>query len=61
MLLVRKYVADKRGSDALLAWLKPYEEFTFREGPEPDFVALHKQIGKSAMPQTDDSWGRCAD
>lgn len=58
MLLVRKYVADKRGSDALLAWLKPYEEFTFREGPEPDFVALHKQIGKSAMPQTDDSWGQ---
>lgn len=25
MLLVRKYVADKAGSDALLEWLKPYE------------------------------------
>ncbi len=58
MLLVRRYVADKSGSDALLAWLKPYEEFTFREGPEPDFVALHKQIGKSVMPQTDDAWGQ---
>ncbi len=58
MLLVRRYVADKSGSDALLGWLKPYEAFTFREGPEPDFVALHKQIGKSVMPQTDDAWGQ---
>ncbi|WET40191.1 tRNA isopentenyl-2-thiomethyl-A-37 hydroxylase MiaE [Citrobacter enshiensis] len=58
MLLVRKYVADKQGADALLAWLQPYEAFAFREGPEPDFVALHKQIGKSAMPQTDDPWGQ---
>jgi len=58
MLLVRKYVADKSGSDTLLEWLKPYEAFTFREGPEPDFVALHRQIGKGVMPQTNDPWGR---
>ncbi|EBU5576613.1 tRNA isopentenyl-2-thiomethyl-A-37 hydroxylase MiaE [Salmonella enterica subsp. enterica serovar Enteritidis] len=58
LLLVRKYVADKSGADALLSWLQPYEAFAFRQGPEPDFVALHKQISKSAMPQTDDPWGR---
>lgn len=58
LLLVRKYVADKSGADALLAWLQPYEAFAFRQGPEPDFVALHRQISKSAMPQTDDPWGR---
>ncbi|WP_409456045.1 tRNA isopentenyl-2-thiomethyl-A-37 hydroxylase MiaE [Pseudescherichia sp.] len=58
MLLVRKYAADKTGGDTLLEWLKPYEAFTFREGPEPDFVALHRQIGKGVMPQTDDPWGR---
>lgn len=58
MLLVRRYVADKAGADELLACLKPYEDFTYRWGPEPDFVALHKQINKSAMPQTDDPWGR---
>ena len=58
LLLVRKYVADESGADALLDWLKPYEAFTFREGPEPDFVALHKQIGKSVMPKTDDPWGQ---
>ena len=58
MLLVRKYVADKEGAETLLEWLKPYEAFTFREGPEPDFVALHKQIGKSVMPKTGDPWGQ---
>lgn len=58
MLLVRKYVADKTGSETLLEWLKPYEAFTFRDGPEPDFVALHRQIGKGVMPQTNDPWGR---
>ncbi|VFS70564.1 tRNA-(MS[2]IO[6]A)-hydroxylase (MiaE) [Kluyvera cryocrescens] len=46
MLMVRKYVADKEGSQALLEWLKPYEAFTFRDGEEPDFAALNKQIGK---------------
>ncbi len=58
MLLIRKYVADKSGSDALLGWLKPYESFTFGGGPAPDFVALHKRIGKSVMPKTDDPWGQ---
>ena len=58
LLLVRKYVADESGADALLDWLKPYEQFTFRDGPEPDFVALHRQIGKSVMPKTDDPWGQ---
>lgn len=58
MLLVRKYVADKAGADALLAWLQPYEAFAFRGGEEPDFIALQKQISKSVMPETDDPWGR---
>lgn len=58
LLLVRKYVADESGADALLDWLKPYEQFTFRDGPEPDFIALHRQIGKSVMPKTDDPWGQ---
>lgn len=47
LLLVRKYVADKSGADALLSRLQPYEAFAFRQGPEPDFVALHKQISKA--------------
>lgn len=56
MLLIRKYVADERSAQALLDGLKPYEDFTFRSGPEPDFAALHKQISKSAMPRTKALW-----
>ncbi len=37
MLLVRRYVADKADADELLACLKPYEDFTYRRGLEPDF------------------------
>ena len=58
MLLVRKYVADKEGAETLLEWLKPYEAFAFRDGPEPDFAALQKQVAKGAMPKTDDPWGQ---
>lgn len=58
MLMVRKYVADKKGSDTLLTWLKPYEDFAFREGPELDFSALQKQVAKGAMPKTEDPWGQ---
>lgn len=58
VLLVRKYGVDKDGADTLLEWLKPYEAFAFREGPEPDFIALHKQISKGAIPKADDPWGK---
>jgi tRNA-(ms[2]io[6]A)-hydroxylase len=58
MFLIRKYVADKAGAQVLLDWLKPYEDFAFREGTEPDFVALHKTLGKSVMPKTQSAWGQ---
>lgn len=58
LFLVRKYVADKSGSAALLTWLQPYEAFAFHQGPEPDFSALQRQIGKSQMPVTEDPWGQ---
>lgn len=58
MLLIRKYVADKASAQALLDWLKPYEDFTFREGAEPDFIALHKGLSKSVMPKTRTVWGQ---
>ena len=57
MFLIRKYVADKESSDALLAWLRPYEQFAFSEGaPEPDFPALHKGLSKKLMPKTQGAW-----
>ncbi len=58
MLLIRKYVADKESAQALLAWLQPYEAFTFRDGAEPDFLTIHKGLAKSVMPKTNGGWGQ---
>jgi len=56
MFLVRKYVGDKESSEALLTWLRPYEVFAFSDGPEPDFLALHKSLSKKLMPKTQEKW-----
>lgn len=56
MFLIRKYVADKESSETLLALLRPYEVFAFAEGPEPDFLALHKGFSKKLMPKTQGAW-----
>lgn len=56
MFLVRKYVADKETSETLLALLRPYEVFAFSDGPEPDFLALHKALSKKLMPKTQGDW-----
>lgn len=43
MLLIRKYAVDKESGDALLAWLKPYEDFIYRrEGSLQDLESKNK-------------------
>lgn len=56
ILLIRRYATDRQGADTLLAWLRPYEEYAFYEGPEPDFTALHKMISKSELASLGASW-----
>lgn len=56
MFLIRKYVADKESSQTLLALLRPYEDFAFSDGPEPDFLALHKSFSKKRIPKTQGEW-----
>lgn len=31
MYLIRRYAVDEQSAEALLAWLKPYEDFTYRQ------------------------------
>ncbi|MEW9796513.1 tRNA isopentenyl-2-thiomethyl-A-37 hydroxylase MiaE [Alteromonas sp. CYL-A6] len=46
MYLLRRYIADEATSTALLAWLKPYEDFTYRH--EGDWRSLHtKNLSKA--------------
>jgi tRNA-(ms[2]io[6]A)-hydroxylase len=58
MLLLRRYAVDKQSSDALLAWLKPYEDFVYRKignGDFSDYISLSKKlISKSDFEHGDD-------
>ena len=51
--LIRKYVADKQSGDALLAWLKPYENFVHSENYDLQFLAAHKSLSKSVISRGD--------
>lgn len=58
MLLLRRYAVDKESGEALLAWLKPFEDFVYRGLGEGDFsghINLSKKlIGKSNFKHSDE-------
>ena len=58
MLLLRRYAVDQKSSDALLAWLKPYEDFVYRKignGDFSDYINLSKNLmGKSDFEHSDE-------
>jgi tRNA-(ms[2]io[6]A)-hydroxylase len=62
MLLLRRYAVDQQSSDALLAWLKPYEDFVYRKignGDFSDYISLSKKlISKSDFEHGDDLIGK---
>ncbi|WP_034917173.1 MULTISPECIES: tRNA isopentenyl-2-thiomethyl-A-37 hydroxylase MiaE [Erwinia] len=57
MWLIRKYVADKASSDALLAWLKPWEQFVHSENADLAFLEQHKALSKSVISRIEVPWG----
>lgn len=58
MLLLRRYAVDQQSGDALLAWLKPYEDFVYRKignGDFSEYASLSKKlISKSDFAQGDE-------
>lgn len=57
MWLMRTYAVDHAGSEALLAWLKPYEDYVYRGIGEGDFARVRlskKLIGKSGFELGDE-------
>ncbi|GAB2708508.1 tRNA isopentenyl-2-thiomethyl-A-37 hydroxylase MiaE [Aliiglaciecola aliphaticivorans] len=58
MLLLRRYAVDKESGDALLAWLKPFEDFVYRKVGDGNFkehVNLSKKlISKSNFEHGDE-------
>lgn len=55
--LIRKYVANKPSGEAILAWLKPYEAFVYRELPDDNFLQAHKNLGRTITVVHNKSWG----
>lgn len=58
MFLIRRYAVDKTSSDALLAWLKPFEDFTYRKvGNWQDLLELNN-LTKSMIPKSGTPYGQ---
>ncbi|NVK56696.1 MAG: tRNA-(ms[2]io[6]A)-hydroxylase [Alteromonadaceae bacterium] len=52
MYLIRKYAVDKESGDALLAWLKPFEDFTYRKVGDWRELAKHDKLNKAMLPKS---------
>jgi len=57
MWLIRRYVADKESGDALLAWLKPWEQFVHSENADLAFLEQHKGLSKAIISRADVAYG----
>lgn len=58
MFLIRKYAVDKESGDALLAWLKPFEDFTYRKKGNWKDLIKHKTLSKSMLPKSGTPYGQ---
>ena len=58
MFLIRRYAVDKESGDALLAWLKPFEDFTYRKVGDWKALANHEKLTKSMIPKSGTPYGQ---
>lgn len=58
MFLIRKYAVDKDSGDALLAWLKPFEDFTYRKEGNWRELLKHNTLSKSMLPKSGTPYGQ---
>lgn len=58
MYLIRKYAVDKESADALLAWLKPFEDFTYRMKGDWRDLLKHNSLSKSMLPKSGTPYGQ---
>lgn len=53
LFLIRKYAVDAASGEALLAWLKPYEDFTYRQIGDWRQLARGDKLSKQMIARTD--------
>lgn len=57
MWLIRKYAVDKASGPALLAWLKPYEDYVYRRVETDAIKGGHHSISKRIAAKEGCDWG----
>ncbi|WP_404343063.1 tRNA isopentenyl-2-thiomethyl-A-37 hydroxylase MiaE [Pseudoalteromonas mariniglutinosa] len=58
MLLIRKYAVDKASSDALLAWLQPFEALIYKREGNWRELADKNKLNKSMIPKSNSPYGQ---
>ena len=58
MFLIRRYAVDKESGDALLAWLKPFEDFAYRKEGDWQSLLKHNKLSKSFIPKSGTPYGQ---
>lgn len=53
MLLIRRYAVDDASGEALLQWLKPYEDFTYRLVGDWRELGKNNRLNKRMVPKSD--------
>ncbi|MET1218064.1 MAG: tRNA isopentenyl-2-thiomethyl-A-37 hydroxylase MiaE [Glaciecola sp.] len=58
MYLIRKYAVDDESSKALLAWLKPFEDYTYRQVGEWRDLVDKNTLTKAMLPKANTQYGQ---
>ncbi len=58
MLLIRKYAVDKESGEALLAWLKPYEDFIYRREGNLQELESKNKLSKAIIAKNDSPYSQ---
>ncbi len=58
MFMIRKYAVDKESGDALLAWLKPFEDFSYRKEGDWKDLAKYNNLTKAMLPKSGTPYGQ---
>ncbi|WP_224745981.1 tRNA isopentenyl-2-thiomethyl-A-37 hydroxylase MiaE [Neiella litorisoli] len=58
MFLIRKYAVDKASGDALLAWLKPFEDYAYRQEGDWRTLVEQNKLSKSMLPKSGTPYGQ---
>lgn len=58
MFLIRKYAVDAESGEALLQWLKPFEDFAYRKQGQWRELYQFNNLSKSMLPKSDAPYGQ---